>query len=592
VTRLNGSPRQFPGLVGGLVQDAEPNLLPLGSIVEGENMVPLPAGLQRTRGGSRILLTLHDDAGSPAELSHTCLVQPFTPVGAIVVGWSDGRNRHYAYRVTADGAFFTGTESTSRHDLSAAPSTSWANATEPARPVAAELFEKLFLADATTDFSSRNQFLSMTSTGTIARPTFVFAGGAAAALQPYCLEEYNGVLFLAGYGDEGDKDRPEILRHSFLAKSPDAADGFDKDAYLLLGAKGQRVTALRKGRGLLLAAKANELYRITGFGRAYPGWQYTVENVQNTLGLGISNPHALTFAEGYWYGMGAQGPLRTDGYVVESLAGPRQRGWLGMNKVESAWVTYHPQRRLILFGVHPTASSPGRSATYPWVLWAWDLERQVWQTDWKFGVDIFMASPVATTTAVGPSAPPSAPNNTNITTTGWTANWTNGDATAETEYWEKLGSGGTWTLITTVAAGTASLARTGRASHQEYFWKVRHRKSGVTTDFTSELSAKTLIAAPSVAPVCTGGQGVRIDVINTNAGLVTLTLESSPAGAGTWTVKQTWTNQGSGTVSSNDLAGPSNPKDYRAKASDAAWPTTDSAYDTITNVSCDEGGPE
>jgi hypothetical protein len=579
VTRLAGQPRRVPGWVAGLVQDAEPGVLPTGSIVEGQNFVPLPAGLQETRGGSRVMLTLHD-AGS-VELSHVCLITPFTPVGAVAIGREVGGAKHWAYRLTADMAFLTGSEATSRHDLG------WANANDPARPVAAELFEKLFLADAMADFAARNALKSLTSSGTIATPTFSFAGGAAAALQPYCLEEYNGVLFVAGYGDEGDKDRPEIVRHNFLAKSPDAADGFDKDAYLLLGAKGQRVTALRKGRGLLLAAKANELYRITGFGRAYPGWQYTVENVQNTLGLGISNPHALAFAEGYWYGIGVQGPLRSDGYAVESLAGPRQRAWLAINQVNAAWVTYHPQRRLMLFGVHPSTSSPGRSATYPWRLWAWDMERQVWAPDHELGADLFMAAPVTTSTALGPTAPPSAPNNTNITVTGYTANWTNGDSTAQTELWEKEGSGGTWVLVTTVAAGVATYARTGRKGHTEYFWKVRHRKNGVTTDYTAETSTKTLITPPNLSFLgCVGFGGLANVRATTQApGVTTLTWQKSPAGAGSWTTIATYTNDAEGSAH-NRAESTSGAQDFRAKSTDSSWPTPDSTYATLDSVDC------
>lgn len=580
MTQLSTRPRLVPGWIKGLVQDAEPGVLPLGSILEGENFVALPAGLQQTRGGSRELLTLSDDAGSPAELTHVCLIVPFTPVGAIAVGWSDGRNRLYAYRLTADITFFTGAEATSRHDLSAAPSASWNNTTSPARPVAAELFERLFLADATTDYTARNELLSLISTGVIANPSFSFDGAAAETLRPYCLEEYNGVLFIAGYGDGADSDRPEMLRHSFLAKSPDAADGFDKDAYLLLGAKGQRVTALRKGRGLLLAAKAHEFYRVTGFGRAYPGWQYTVENVQNTLGLGVSNPHALTFAEGMWYGMGMQGPLRTDGYVVESLVGPRQRGWRALNQVDSAWVSYHPERRVILFGVHPTQTSGSRSATYPWAVWVWDLERSVWQTDWKFGADFFMVAPVTTTTAVGPTAAPSAPSTSNQTASAYRANWTNGDATAQVEFWEKEGSGGTWTLITTIAAGTALYDRTGRDSHVEYFWKVRARKSGVTSEFCAETSAKTLMSAPSLVGGCLGyDEQASATCVQSCEGTTTLVLESSPAGAGTWSEIST-----AGGPEFRFILGNSASTDYRAKSRDLTWPTTESPYSATVNI--------
>lgn len=580
MTRLAAPARPFSGWVGGLVQDAEPGTLPAGAIAEGENLVPLPAGLQRTRGGSRILLTLHDDAGSPAELTHVCMIAPYSPLGAVAIGYSDGQNKHYAYRLTADGAFTTGLESTSRHDLVAATTASWNNASTPARPVAAELYEKLFVADAATDQTARNKFFSMTSAASFTTPTFAFAGGSVAALLPYCLEEYNGVLFLAGYGDEGDKDRPEMLRHSFLAKSPDAADGFDANAYLLLGAKGQRVTALRKGRGLLLAAKNNEFYRITGFGRAYPGWQYTVENVQNTLGLGVSNPNGLVFAEGHWYGIGTQGPLRTDGYTVESLAGPRQRGWRAIDNVNSAWVAYHPERRLILFGVHPLLASAGRSTTYPWTVWTWDLEREVWQTDWKFGADLFVASaipPAGGATSAGPSAgptaDPSAPVSSLATASGYTASWTNGDATAQTEVWEKEGLGGTWALVTSVAAGVATYPRTTRTSHTAYYWRVRHRKGGITSNYTADTIAQTLIAAPTLAANIVNGLGQAYVNIFGEVGTVH-NLEQSPVGAGTWTELSAHFTGGWQDV---DF-------DYRARSTDGTWSVSPSVYSATLSI--------
>ena len=583
MTQLLARARAFAGWVGGLVQDAEPNVLPIGSIEAGENLVALPAGHQETRGGSRILLTLHDDNGTPAELTHVCLVYPFTPVGCVAVGWSDGQNKHYAYRITSDGAFSTGTEATSRTSLTAAPSTTWNNGSLPARPVAAELFEKLFLADATLVQASRNEFLSFDSTGTVLRPQFAFAGGAAASPLFYCLEEYNGVLFGAGYGDEGGKDRPEIVRHSFLARSPDdvtaSAEGFDPDAYNLLGAKGQRVTALRKGKGLLLAAKDNEFYRISGFGRAYPGWQYQVDTVDNTAGLGVANPHALAYAEGFWYGIGTRGPLRTDGFTVESLAGPRQRGWRGIDNVASAFVSFHPERRVVLFGVHPTEASTGRSATYPWVKWVWDLERSVWQTDWKFGVDFFMVHAVPTSTSVGPTAPPLTPVTSLPTESGYTASWTNGDATAPTEIWEKEGSSGTWALVASIAAGTATYARTGRTHHTQYYWKVRHNKSGVTTGYSAEASAQTSIRAVilTINTALDIYLPASMTTLNTATSTgTTTTVEKSAIGAGVWTTYTSQLNMVSVTV----IRG----FDYRARSADTAWGVTPGAYGNTFSV--------
>jgi len=592
MTRLGVAPRDVPGWVQGVVEGAEPGTLALGTIEDGENFVPTRAGRQRTRGGSRIMLTLKDDNGTPAELAHVCAIVPFTAVGGLIIGWSNTENAHYAYRVTADMGYEPN-EANSIKNLTTAPSTTWDNASAPARPVMAEVWEKMFIADATTTFSARNELLGFDNAGTVTLPKFVFGSGASTALQPYCLEEYNGVLFIAGYGteDAGDLDRPEFLRHSFLGKSPDAADGFHADAWNLIGSKGQRITALRKGRGILLVAKENEFHRVSGFGRAFAGWQYQVEPVENTQGLGIANPKALVFAEGFWWGIGAQGPLRTDGFALESLVGPRRPSWRGIDNVADSWVGYHPERRLMLFGLHPTESATGRSATYPWVVWAWDIQRSVWQPNHKYGADLFHASAITTTTGSssgasgGPSAAPSSPSTSAETTSGYQGNWTNGDATAQTEFWEKVGSGGTWRLETVIAAATALYAQTGRTNHIEHFWRVRHTKSGIKSQWDVEAgtSAQTLIAVPGCSAAQVGSTSEVELTLTQNSDGTDLVVERQ-IDSGGYTVWNTYSSQPSGTFVVNDGGVECGEvADYKARSRDSGWPA-DSAYSTPSQV--------
>jgi hypothetical protein len=505
--------------------------------------------------------------------------------GAVLVAWSAGTTKHYAWAVTSDMAFAGATELLSQ---TAFPS-SWNRATT-ARPVLASLFEKLYVADATPTYASRNPMAvidAIVPPG-IAVPTyeFVAGGAAAAALRPYCLEEYNNGLFVAGYGDEetGAGDDPALVRHSFLGKDPAASDGFDKDAYNTIGAKGDRVTAMKKGRGLLLIAKANELYRLSGFGRAYPGWQYQVDGVANTEGFGVENPLALEHAEGWWFGVGKQGPFRTDGYQVESLMGPRQRTWKGIDKLDKIWVRYHAERRLMLFGVHAVSGAP--DTTNPWVLLCWDMARDVWQPNWRMAGNtrLYVGAMIATTTTAAPGAAPTGLSTTSITTSGWTANWTNGDATAETEVWVRdVTAGGSWLLVTAVAAGIASYAVTSRIGHNSYQWKLRHRKNGIYSAYTADQSVQTLITAPIALSTDCLGFGHQINAIVYQADPTTTgTLERSPAGAGTWTVVGTFTGDSHAFLVST--AGAST--DLRAKSSDAGWPMQDSAYLTQSGIVC------
>lgn len=583
VTNLRTNAIPIPPWLGGVVEETDPKLLKPGSIADGENFVPQRAPRLAVRGGSRIMLTLSDDAGTPAELSHVLGCVPKPATGAVLIGWSAGTTKHYAYSVTSDMAFAGASQALSRTAFPA----SWNRAT-PARPVVATLFEKLFVADATVAYAARNPLavVDILTPPGITVPTFAFVPGGAAAggLFAYCCEEYNNVLFIAGYGDEetGTGDDPALVRHSFLGQAPDAAAGFDKDAYNTIGSKGDRVTAMKKGRGLLVIAKANELYRLTGAGRAYPGWQYQVEGVHNTQGVGIENPLALEHAEGFWFGIGKQGPFRTDGYEVDPLSGPRQRTWASIDQLGQAWVRYHPERRVVLFGVHVSQGAP--DATYPWVLLVWDCDRSVWQPNWKLAGTprFFVGQAIASSTMIGPTGPPTAPNSTAVNTSGWTANWTAGDATAETEYWEQAQPAGAWVLKDPVLAPAVTARGVNTATnHTAYKWRVRHRKNGIYSPFSAEVAVQTLIAGPGVNFVsCDPPHVLRVRVtqLTSNA---TCTVQSSPHGAGTWTTIATFTN-----VSQDVYLDATALMDVRAKSTDPAWSVPDSVFIQLSNIIC------
>lgn len=585
MTRLRATEIPVPAWVGGMVPEAEPGAAPPGTLESGTDLVPLPGGKLAVRGGSRILNTLLD--GGSVELSHVCYIGPFTPTGVVAIGWSDSLNKHYLYRLDTALQFFTGSQATSRHDLTASPSTTWAQTTTPARPNFAELYEKLFLADATTQYSARNELLSVDGSGALVRPTFAFDGGAAKPIKAYCVEEFNNHLFVAGYGDETIEDRPEMVRHSFLGRSPDStaggAEGFDPEAWIMLGAKGQRVTALRKGRGLLLACKENELYRITGFGQALAGWQFTVEAVENTTGMGCANPFAVIYAEEFFYGIGAAGPWRSDGYRIEDIGAARRRDWNLVDKLVNAWVGWHPYRRLVLFAFHPAQAAAGRSATYPWTIWAWDIDRQVWQPDWKPQVDLFFGAVIPTAASAGPAGAPSNQNYENISTTGFRNTWTNGDASASTEIW-RAPSGGAFALVGTVGPGVVGFDHSGLSDHAEYLTKVRHKKGGAYSEFSVTNAVKTLIAPPTMF----GGSGVdpipRIFLsLRQNSQSTTLVIERSPAGLATWTeIADFFAPVGDVTYFDETIADCSTDFEYRARSRDTGWTPAESVYSATT----------
>jgi hypothetical protein len=461
----------------------------VSTVDQSQNFFATGPGKLAVRGGSQVKQTL-------TSANRTLYLRPFTPVGAIVVAFADGSTNHYLWRLTTDAAFYTGVEATSKHALPGG----WIKGTA-ARPIGAELFEKMFLADATVDYSARAGLVSVDNAGTMTAVSFDLGGGAE-QLKPYVVEEYNNHLFAAGYENKTlSADAPATLRHSFLGVSPETAGGFDSLAYLYVGAKGQRITGLKKGRGLLLVAKSNELYRVTGFGIAKPGWTFAIEMVQNTQGLGVANPYALTYAGDYWYGIGDSGPFRTDGFTVESLVAARRRSWAKVTNLAYSWVVYHPDRDVVLFGVNQTPVPAGRSATYPTVIWVWDCQREVWISDIAMSADMHYAQAIPSATILGPTGVPSALafTHASATLTSVAATWTNGDATAATEIWLRdVTNSGSYYLWSTAAAAATSATLTGLTQGVNYKAKLRHIKSGVASDFTAEVDAYTLIPAPVV----------------------------------------------------------------------------------------------
>lgn len=498
-----GSKRSYTGWNSGILEGAEPSAgrdeagRTAGVVESSLNYVTVPSGRVAVRGGTSLRNTFHD--ASAVAIARMLTHWPFSPVGALITGWSSGEAKHYAWRLTELMEMFTGVEATSRIDLTAAPSTAW-DTDGPARPTLAELFEKMYLCDAQIDYTKRHTLLAIDGAGTVEQPSFDFVGGSE-ALRPYCLEEFGNVLFIAGYGDSVNPDDSSLVRHSFLGKDPAGVGGFDPLAYETVGAKGQRITGMRKGKNLMLIAKANELYRLSGAGRAREGWQYAVEAVTNSEGHGVVNPLALAFTDPYWFGVGLGGPFRTDGRDVERLDLPRRLSWKSVGNLDSAWVSYHPERNAMIFGMNRIPRPAGYTTEYPYEFWAWSLDRECWMSDWRNSMGIFYARAIHATSSLGPSSTPGDPtvDHSAATNTSIRFTFTPTDADALTEVWARDVDGGSYLKLVTLAAAPLvplTYDLTGLSISKRYVVKLRHSKGGVRSDFTAEVQAYTRLEAP------------------------------------------------------------------------------------------------
>lgn len=503
------------GWVGPLVEDAEPDKIRgKGALDDGQNWTIGQNGLRVVRGGSQVVQTLSAVAGNA--ISDVLGGWPYAPAGACVIGHSAAASKHYAYGMTTDMAFVTGVEATSRVDLG------WNGAT-PGRPQAVELWEKLYVVDG-RESVSRYRMAVLTYSGgvwTVANPTYDLdpSGGAAAGIQGYCVEAFAGVLLVASYDSETAADAPHILRQSVLSLDPSSAGGFESTGYVILGAKGQRIQAMRSGRTICLVAKANELYAISGAGRALPGWQLQVQQIGGTKGAGCTNGQALDHALGTWYGVGQSGPWRSDGATVDPLLSPRKRSWDRLANLELAVVRYHPERQQVLFGFY----RPGLPAAYTQAVtdwWKWDIQREQWDLTDRYARSFHQVQAITITPPL-PAVPPSSVvqsfsfgdfqwRNADIAITAYAwAKFTAGDAFAQTEVWGKSPTG-SYALMETLPAGVSRFgidcyALTSNSIGVPIMVKLRHLKGGVYSDYSAEFTLYPALPPPGVYPTVISG---------------------------------------------------------------------------------------
>ncbi len=556
------------GWTGPLIEDAEPDTVDgAGALDDGLNLMARTGGLREVRGGSAAVLTFAAVGGFA--ISDVLGVFPYSSTGLAVVAHCVGGVKHYAYGLTDVPAFVTGAEATSRVDLG------WNSAT-PARPLGVELFEKLYVVDASESASRQGMVVLAYSGGvwSVATPTYDLdtAAGAAQVMRAYCAEVFNGVLFTSGYDSETTNNAPHLVRHSLLGTDPSSAGGFDPRAYAIIGAKGQMVRGMKAGRTVLLVAKANELYAISGAGRALPGWQYSIQPVTNSIGAGVTNPYAIDHALGTWYGLGLAGPWRSDGANVESLLPPRRRSWRQLEKLEKAVVRYHADRRQVWFYV-PQPSISGY-ASAPNVAWVWDIEREQWDLNHRTARSFHHIQSIAQAPTLTATAPTSLAQTWSYGE-GPTIMWgtfTPGNAFAQTEVWQEVPGAG-YTLSQTLPAGVRRFRVVATGSEPcQLNVKVRHLKSGAYTDYSSEIRFYGSLRQPlnqvygrgvssASYPTFAGGASPVYPVVSNVTVLETLHNGQNVDVANPSRFSQVWTNQGVGvqaltdTYSGNDLSG-------------------------------------
>lgn len=459
------------------------------------NLVPVNGNKLAVRGGSAVKRTLTQGA-----ISQVLGIFPFSPTGALMFAYSASGQKHYAYALTDRGEWALPTSSPTELGSRVSLGTDWATATV-GNPQGEELFETFYVDDA-SDLNRRPLVTLKVTGGALVAATPIYdldgTGGNDAPMKPYCLASFASHVFVAGYDSEAADPAPHLVRHSFLGVDPGTLPGFDPDAYALFGAQGQPVRAMAPGNTLLMAAKENELYRITGSGRALPGWQFAYQQLDNTLGLGVAHAHALCHVLGKWYGSGRGGPFISDGTIVESIVPTRRRSWASVDQLSVAFVKPHPDRNLILFGFH-VAGSPSRP-NFPFELWAWDLVGGRWAPTQRYPQTFHFVGAIAADVSSGPTTLPSALAQMfdygEFEFSAITGRFSSGDLTASTEVWTREADGAS-TLATTLPPGIQRF-RVTAATSRLTFVKLRHTKGIAVSEFSGETPMWSRLVAPEV----------------------------------------------------------------------------------------------
>lgn len=571
--RLKGSPEAVKYGWTSIIENAEPadgyrlagfRLIPVGVMDSCYNFVRTADGRLAVRGGSQAKLTLNDTNNMTSVLA----MERYSQDGSIIVAHDTVGAQHHFFLYSADLGTLVHKNSL----------LGWSGA-EPSRPRAVELFEKLYVTDATEGIAGRQQMVAISADGTQTNVQPNIGGSGTEILHPYCAAVYNNVLFIAGQ-DFGETDAPAMVRHSFLGQDPSVAAGWDPLAFNTIGAAGEYVRAMEPGNSILLIAKESELYRLTGFGQALPGWQYRVQPVDNTDYLGVKWPGALRYAEGYWYGVAESGPWRSDGQTTEILVRPRLRSWQQVTALDRAVVRYDPFRRVIMFGFVIAGQTQISR------VWLWDIDAEHWVSDWILPVTVNDFVAVA---EAGLAAPTGAPGTPSITHTSATLTTVTGvavltDTSASTEIWIDRGAGFVKDQVLVPAATAFTIS--GLTNSTAYPIQARHIKNGIASGYGGVAFGYTLLQSPQLSASVIGPSEIDLTLVQQSAGSDLKLLNDS-------VLIKTWAAQPNGTVTfANTSLSSGTQYTYVAESFRGDWPSAiqTSAPVTVMATTTGSGG--
>ncbi len=414
----------------------------------------------QARKGHSIASQILDDGGQP--LSHIVLIHHMRSeqIG-VVVGYQQSDRQVHVYRVdgTGSGANFIGTWFTLA-----------TGAHEPPRIIAAESYQKLFLAHDETRLSNRAQtyyYDPFGGTQLVGLTGDLNRDGTAEPIKFRGVQDYLNYLVGWGYGTGSDEDRPEIIRVSV----PGNPTKFEPEHYFIAGIGDDPILRCLPTSDRLIAFKGSSQYEIIGYDRRTfgikPGEQF----------YGVAASRLAVAVGGAIYFWSYEGPRVTVGGASRDLAwpldldAPSPSDLVAEGALLDGFAIYLPGRRVIQFIF-------GRRC---YNLSLWDPQEPKWSYG-ELGVAVFCGGilysggeAVSGPPAGAPSGVSGSGQSPSVLEVSWTNNALEGGEIAE--IWLKTATGA-WSLAGSVSAtgATQSSNISGLLAGTQYSIAMRYRR--------------------------------------------------------------------------------------------------------------------
>ena len=547
----------------GAIDTANALLDMKAALKDAQNLRVVGANQVLLRNGSTAVMTFQDDQGTPANVTSIRGISAFKD-RALVIAHSTVTNKVYAYVVAPDFTGWYAANDTLTTGTTAAPTVVlWTSITSPPDVTIAEGLGIAFVAHSEAANASGLNWpsyrigfnIDVASTWTAQTLQSNLDGAGSVNIYFAGVISFEQSLWGWGFGAGNTAATgysPSRARFSnpifgFNDASNVQRDFFNSEDDLDLGNRTgsvrERIIAAAVAGPTLFLFGHETVSRIQGYGR--DSWQKTIADTT----YGIVGPKALVSTGDTVYYWTNRGPARLSGYVWYGQEGRPEPMWDAINAASLAAAN----------GGNPAGIVAGFARDLDQVQWfyqsdsteglvrfaAYDIRRDIWLgPDSAVGVTVACAGTVEPVfSEASPPGPPSGAPTLNaassIGASQANINYTVADATADTEVWTQLHTGGTWALLATIPANpgpTNAMTAVGLASSTAYDARVRHVKNGQFSSFATNTSpyftttSLTAMAPTDVAVSSFGPPGSRTDP----TGLLTWTVNESGSKTEVW----------------------------------------------------------